>query len=154
MINKKGQGTIEYLIIIAIVVVLALVVVSFLLGTMENMGGISQTQSQTAWRSAEPWAIVEWRLVGSDENLDIVLRNNSFETLGFNSVSIGAGTPDTTAQNVAPAATITKTITGLSGYTAGNRFSIQKDDIAIDFNSGNINNRIQRGVADIVGTVQ
>lgn len=153
MFNKKGQGTIEYLIIIAIVVVIALVVVSLLLDVMGNTGGVSQTQAQTAWRSSEPWAIVEWSLLEAG-NLTVVLRNNSFETLGFNEFGISTNDTNDLASNVAPGGTLVRTISGLTGYTSGNTFSILRDDIFIDYNSGNINNRRQYGAADIVGIVQ
>ncbi len=51
--NSKGQGTIEYLIILAIIIVLALLVVSFVGGFANTGSGINKTQSEAYWKSQE-----------------------------------------------------------------------------------------------------
>jgi uncharacterized protein (UPF0333 family) len=154
MINKKGQGTIEYLIIIAIVVVIALVVVSLLLDVMSNSGGVGEQTAKAAWQSSEPWGVVEWSM-NSDGNLTVVLKNNSFDSLEFNELTVSGTTSTTAATTVPPGATQNVLVPSISGtYTAGQPFSLPQDEILIDFNTGNINNRIQYGAADIVGTVQ
>jgi hypothetical protein len=46
-----GQGTIEYLLIIGVLIVIALITVSVLSGMMGAGGGIDETTSQTYWKS-------------------------------------------------------------------------------------------------------
>ena len=149
--QKRGQGTIEYLVIIAIVVVIALVTVGILLQLMGQGAGINETSSKIAWKSAEPWAIIDWSL-SSGEDLTVTLQNNSGDSLGLNSVAMGNGS-STVGENVSAGATKTITVNGViaAGGTAGDKYVITKDTIVIDFNSATIDNKTQYGVEDIVG---
>jgi hypothetical protein len=152
MLNKRGQGTIEYLVIIAIVVVIALVVVGLLLQVMGNSGGASESSVRAAWKSTQPWAITDWTVSGTTATF--VLRNNSAETLGYNSMQLYSGATNTgSAANVAPGATKTVTVTVTSVASAA-KYSYPKAAIYIDYNTTNISNMKQYGVADIVGTAQ
>ena len=147
---KKGQGTIEYLVIIAIVVVIALVTVGILLQLMGQGAGINSTSSKIAWSSAEPWAITDWSLT-SGNALIVTLQNNSGDTLGLNTVAAGDGT-STVNEDVSAGATKTITIASvISGVDNGEKYVISKDTIVIDFNSSTISNKTQYGVADLVG---
>jgi hypothetical protein len=57
--NVKGQGATEYLVLLAVVLIVALVSVA-LLGFFPGMASDAQiTQSQMYWRSASPISIVE-----------------------------------------------------------------------------------------------
>lgn len=147
--RNKAQGTIEYLVIIAIVVVIALVVVGLLLQVMNQGSGIPETTAKTAWKSAEPWAIVDW--TRSTTSLTVVLKNNTFESMNFNDFNITATDSNITdSDNVAPGATITKTIAVTC--TSGSKYSYPKDYIQIGYDSATINGKVQKGTADIVGT--
>jgi len=56
----KAQGATEYLVLLAVVLIVALVSVA-LLGFFPGMASDAQiTQSQTYWQSAQPIAITEW----------------------------------------------------------------------------------------------
>ena len=149
MFNKKGQGTIEYLVIIAIVVVIALVVVGLLLQVMDQGSGIPEQTAKTAWKSSEPWAIIDWSV--SSTTMTVVLKNNSYETLGFNDMNLNSTDQNATASNVAPGATVNKTFT-VTSITSGNKYSFPKTGIVIDYNSGTISGKTQYGAADILGT--
>jgi hypothetical protein len=150
--NHKAQGTIEYLVIIAIVVVIALVVVGLLLQILGNFGSMSETSLKTAWKSAEPWAITDWSKTGSVVSL--VLKNNTAETLQFNSITLQGTDKNSTARpNIPSGATITITGTASTiACTTGSKYSYPKAGISIDYNTSTISNKIQYGVADIAGT--
>ena len=77
-LNSKGQGTIEYLVIIAIVVVISLVVVALLLGIFDNnTSGVSEKTSIIQAQTM-PVALNEAILgTGTDANGLIVLSNNT-----------------------------------------------------------------------------
>ena len=151
MMAKRGQGTIEYLVIIAIVVVIALVVVGLLLQVMNQGSGVPETTSKTAWKSTEPWAIVDWS--ASTTKLTVVMKNNSFETLDFIDMNLTAGDANAiVASNVAPGATVTRTFA--KTCTSGTKYSFPKSAIGIDYNSSTIAGKRQVAVADIVGTCQ
>jgi hypothetical protein len=60
---QLGQGATEYLVLLAVVLIVALVSVA-LLGFFPGMASDAQvTQSKTYWQGAQPVAITEWRAV-------------------------------------------------------------------------------------------
>ncbi len=150
---KKGQGTIEYLVIIAIVVVIALVVVGLLLQVMQQGNAVPETSAKTAWKSAEPWGITDW--TRSINAMTIVLQNNTSGTLSLESLQVASGDANTYAGfvNVAPGAKVVYTISAdATGCTAGNKYSLPKAGIKIDYNTIDKLDKSQYGAADIVGT--
>ncbi|MDD3084257.1 MAG: class III signal peptide-containing protein [Candidatus ainarchaeum sp.] len=151
MFNKKGQGTIEYLIIIAVVVVIALVVVGLLLQVMNQGSQVPEQTAKIAWQSATPWAIVDWTAVETDGNVQLVLKNQSYETLTFQSFYLTDTDNYTSEINVAPGATLNVTVTGLTGLTEGERYSYPKEYIVINYDTTNISGKVQYGAADITG---
>jgi uncharacterized protein (UPF0333 family) len=158
MMTKKAQGTIEYLVIIAIVVVIALVVVGLLLQLMQQGTGVSETGAKTAWKTAEPWAIVDWSMenVGADCNLTLILKNSSYETMDLAAVRISDNNWDDGITGVMAGATTTSTQVVIPNLTctSGQKYAIAKANIYIDYNSSTIAGKTQTGAADIVGTAQ
>jgi len=158
--EHKGQGTIEYLVIIAIVIVIALVVVGLLLQVMNSGSGVPETQAKATWKSVEPFAIIDWGKSGQE--LTLVLQNNSGETTGFNNfqltsdanISAGAANSDAniSAKSLATGGTYTITVDTGDDCASGTKFSYPKSGITFDYNSPNINNKTQNAVADIIGT--
>ncbi len=150
MFRKRGQGTIEYLVIIAIVVVIALVVVGLLLQVMDQGSGIPEATAKTAWKSAQPWAITDW-----DQNttaLALVLKNNSYESMELEDVHVNGTAAVFEDFNVSSGATSTVYV-ALTATTAGDKYSYAKANIYITYNTANINGKNQYALADIVGTV-
>ena len=149
--EKKGQGTIEYLVIIAIVIVIALVVVGLLLQVMNSGSGVPETQAKATWKSTEPLAIIDWGVVGTEVTL--ILRNNSSETITVNQVTLNSDDKNETVDKaMASGATYTVTIFDATGCTTGSKYSYPKENIDINYNTVNINNKTQNALADIVGT--
>ena len=150
--NHKAQGTIEYLVIIAIVVVIALVVVGLLLQILGNFGTMSETSVKTSWKTANPWSITDWAKTGTTAT--VVLKNNSAETLTLRDVNLSGVTADkntTIVWNVAPQAVVTVTYTGMTSCAVASKYSYPKTGIYIDYNNAYIT-KSQAGIADIVGT--
>ncbi|MFA6064466.1 MAG: hypothetical protein WCW44_01470 [archaeon] len=151
--EHKAQGTIEYLVIIAIVVVIALVVVGLLLQVMNQGSNIPETSAKTAWKSTEPWGIVDWSRA-TDGNLTLVLKNNTADTLEFNEFAIGSSSADKNSNPATVPAYATKVIVITTSATcaSGTKYSYSKTDIYIDYNSTSINGKRMGGAGDIVGT--
>ena len=87
--NKKiiAQGTIEYLVIIAIVVIIGLVVVSMMVGLLDQGSGVSEKSSKLSnWTNTI--AITETS-VDPDGNYLVRLANNSGEELTITGVQVG-----------------------------------------------------------------
>lgn len=148
MITQKAQGTIEYLVIIAIVIVIALVVVGLLLQIMGQGSGVPETAAKAAWKSEQPWAIQDWS--ASTTTLTLVLKNNTGETMDFLDVYVGTDGNTSKTSDIAPGSTTTKTIT--KTCTANTKYSYPKADVYIDYNSSTIASKRQLANNDIVGS--
>jgi len=151
--KTRGQGTIEYLVIIAIVVVIALVVVGLLLQVMNQGSNIPETSAKTAWKSTEPWGIVDWSRA-TDGNLTLVLKNNTADVLYFNEFAVSSATADknSTPTSVLAYATLLIKVPTTAGCASGTKYSYAKTNIYIDYNSASINGKRMGGAGDIVGT--
>jgi hypothetical protein len=149
--NRKGQGTIEYLIIIAIIIVIALSVIMIMLDISSNTITINEQASRSAWQSAEPFAIVNWSM-STGGVIEVVLLNNRFETLELIDVTIDGDVNTDIHSNVAPGAKKNVRISTGNSYSSGDNFSMAKSGVLIEYGTSDINNIIQHGVKDIVGT--
>ncbi len=149
--NRRGQGTIEYLIIIAIIIVIALSVIMIMLDLSSNTVAINEQASRSAWQTAEPFAIVNWSM-STGGVLEVVLLNNRFETLELIDVTIDGDVNSDIAGNVAPGAKKNVRISTGNAYTSGDNFSMSKSGILIEYGTTDINNIVQHGVKELVGT--
>ncbi len=76
--RKKGQGTTEYLIILAVIIVIALVVAG-VMGWFPGMSGqINESQSKTFWTTTSPISLGSWKLAstGAQFNLKNMVQIN------------------------------------------------------------------------------
>ena len=91
--NGKGQGATEYLVLLAVVLIIALVSIA-LLGFFPGIASDAKiTQSKSYWSSQTPFAIVENAVTGGASgtfvNGSIILRNNDASgTMTVNSVKL------------------------------------------------------------------
>jgi uncharacterized protein (UPF0333 family) len=82
----KGQVSTEYLVILAVVLVVALVVV-YLVGGFSGLGaGSLETQSKSYWGSTSPFAVTTVRVSGTA--MDLQMANNDLQLLQLTDVSI------------------------------------------------------------------
>ncbi|MEK6958727.1 MAG: class III signal peptide-containing protein [archaeon] len=152
MTGRKAQGTIEYLVIIAIVVVIALVVVGLLLQIMNQGSNVPESSAKAAWKASAPIAIMDWSASATDGNIQLVFRNNSADTIVDANISINGGTTSKSIGSIAPGSTTTAIKVPYT-CTAGNKFAIVKDSVKITYISGAITSaRTESAAADIVGT--
>jgi len=99
----KGQGATEYLVLLAVVLIVALVSVA-LLGFFPRMASDAQiTQSQAYWQSASPIAVVEvgsayWDNPEQLAGVDIRLRNTGAYAIRLSKV-LGGGANSTQYYN-------------------------------------------------------
>lgn len=83
----KAQGTIEYLVILAVVVIVALIVVSLMINSTAPAQGISGTTSSIA--SASNIIAVTESIVDEDGNYFLKIKNNSGENITITNIKIG-----------------------------------------------------------------
>jgi len=77
--TKKGQGTIEYIVIIAVVIVLALAITIFLLYGLNSGSQIAQASLKASWLSKE--VTIDDFVVDDEGTGRIVIVNNTSEQL-------------------------------------------------------------------------
>ncbi|MCX8163693.1 MAG: hypothetical protein N3D10_04050 [Candidatus Micrarchaeota archaeon] len=93
MIFKKGQGATEYLVLLAVVLIVAMVAIA-LLGFFPGMASDAKiTQSDTYWRGqATPFSVQQHARNSANQNLVLVLQNNEAEQKQLTNISIsGSG---------------------------------------------------------------
>ena len=88
-VSKKSiaQGTIEYLVILAVIVIVGLIVVSLILQSTAPAQGISGTTSQIATAS-NALAVTE-SIVSQDGNYFLKIKNNTGENITITKIEIG-----------------------------------------------------------------
>lgn len=126
MFERKGQGTTEYLIILAVVIVIALVVVG-VMGWIPGLGtGLSESQSKAYWQSTSPFAITTYQVTGGATPI-LVLRNNTSQNLSVTTIKIGNTTVTAADANFTGGQEKSLTAAGSITCTSGNPYSYDVD---------------------------
>jgi len=151
--ERKGQGTTEYLIILAVIIVVALVVVG-VMGWFPGLGtGITEQQSKAYWASTSPIAIKDWQITTDDTQATFAVQNLTTDSVGISGMTVGGETFEL-ANDVNLAAggsgTISGVITGIACPTAGN---VYQYDVTITYSvAGGLAGKTQTGQKPIIGT--
>ena len=106
--SKKGQGATEYLIILAVVIVIALIVVG-VLGGIPGIGSNSQAQAARLYWESQDVAISDYFLSAGTDLLTLTVRNNVEDTITVQSITVG-GTSNSTDLTLNPGETGTYVI--------------------------------------------
>ncbi len=86
---KKGQGATEYLVLLAVVLIVAMVAIA-LLGFFPGLSyDAKKSESDSYWRGASPFQIIEH--AQTDNNLTMVMRNVQTEQLKIVNISVSGG---------------------------------------------------------------
>lgn len=146
--QKSGQGTTEYLIILAVVIIIALIVVS-VLGWFPGFGGaITEQQSQAYWQSQSPLAIVQWNIDTS--NTKLVLRNMTTTNIMVTEISMSGTNLGLTDTNIAGGGEESFTSSSIACASTDSRKQYAYD-ITITYTSPGIANASQAGQKPLVG---
>lgn len=144
----KGQVSTEYLVILAVVLIVALVVVG-LLGWFPGVGGGTlETQSKSYWAAKTPFSISAYKINGT--NVELSMKNMLAEQVTVTAVSF-AGTSLSVTQTAFNAGE-EKKITGTLGTTcgaAGTPFSYS--NVTITYNQGTLTGLTEAGDKPLIG---
>jgi hypothetical protein len=145
---KKGQVSTEYLVILAIVLVVALVVV-FLVGGFAGMGaGTMETQSQQAWGTAAPLSITILKQSGS--NLELEIRNTDVDTLTLTDITMdGASVYSGNTSFPSGQKKVVNATVATSCGAEGTAFSHQ--NVVLTYNKGAIAGKTEVGAKPLIG---
>jgi uncharacterized protein (UPF0333 family) len=91
-ILRKGQASIEYLIILAVVVIIALIVIGVIGGFPGMTRGLSERDSASYWTSADI-GIVRYYINSSNDSVSsqFVIRNNRLFTINLTNITFDTG---------------------------------------------------------------
>ncbi len=149
MINsQKGQVSTEYLIILAVVLVIALVVV-LLVNQSTGLGqGSLETQSKAYWAGAAPFSISSQKATGT--SLQLSMTNQGLDKLTVTSIS-GTGittTAFTTDFSSGQNQVLTVTLAATCGAVGA---PYQYDNVTITYTQGALSGLKQVGLKPLVG---
>jgi hypothetical protein len=147
MFGRKAQGTTEYLIILAVIIVIALVVVGVMGWVPGLSGGLTEQQSRAYWQSTAPFTIVEFKMAGTTADLEV--QNVSANKLTLTEIKFEGvtGTVSSTEFNAGERKLVS--VTGLSACGAtGTGFDY---NVMITYNSKNVTGLKQIGDKSLIG---
>jgi hypothetical protein len=143
----KGQGSTEYLVILAVVLIVALVVIA-LLGFFPGVGGAArESQSASYWSGAQPFSITGFKINGTSVTLSVA--NRLSEKLVMTNISLGG--VGVNASNITFKGGEEKVVQGTlttSCGTAGDGFEY---DVQMTYAQGTITGKKQFGDKPLVG---
>ena len=145
--KNKGQASTEYLVILAVVIIVALVVVAILGGFIDVGRGSGEKASKTYWRGADI-GLMDW-VMSSAGTDTIVIRNNQDYLINVSAVSVG-GTSVAMDVELQPGETSTQT-GAWSSCTSGNSYSYTVV-FTYDNLEHNLTGKTFTGVKNIEGT--
>jgi uncharacterized protein (UPF0333 family) len=124
--NKKGQTATEYLIILAVVIVVALIVVG-VMGGIPGIGtGVSKKAAASYWKSTD--VAIDSYAIASDGAITLNVRNNMDTAVDISELNISTFTMTTGTGVLTPGQT--GTLTGTTGAACTGSFSY---DVSITY---------------------
>ncbi|OIO64286.1 hypothetical protein COY28_02990 [Candidatus Woesearchaeota archaeon CG_4_10_14_0_2_um_filter_57_5] len=120
---KKAQGATEYLVILAVVIIIALVVVGAM-GGIPGIGSGAKARASKAYWQAADLAIPAYALSAGSDLLNVTVRNNFPGSVSGLTISVG-GTSLTCESTSLAAGASTKCSASKTCASAGDAFSYE-----------------------------
>jgi hypothetical protein len=144
---RRGQAAVEYLMILAVVIIIALVVVGVLGGFPTLTAGISEKESAAYWTSSDI-GIVRY-VVGA--NTQMVLRNNKNFAIRDLTVTVGGLAGSMQTITLQPGETTNLAVVSSKSCTSGSySFPVSIDYVDATYGT----NYTYTGAKQLVGTCQ
>ncbi|VVB58689.1 Uncharacterised protein [Candidatus Anstonella stagnisolia] len=149
MVYSKGQGATEYLVLLAVVLMIALVSIA-LLGFFPGLAGDAKvTQSASYWKGARPFGITEYSQ--STTLLNVLIQNNDPDQRVITAIAAEGGctVSPTAAQGTFNGGEKRNiTIASCTTCTTGNTF---EHYVNITYNTNDLTGLKQIGTKPLVG---
>jgi hypothetical protein len=147
MMYRRGQGSTEYLVLLAVALIVALVAIA-LLGWFPGVSGDTrESQSRSYWSGAQPFSILEYK--ANSTSLVLTMRNERSEKLTLQDMTVDGA-------DVAVAVTEfkggeEKTVTVTLPATCGTVGDLFEYDLTIEYDTSTIPGIIQTGARPLIG---
>lgn len=129
---RKAQASTEYLIILAVVIVIALIVIGVMGGIPKIGSGASQRTSASVWGAADV-AIMDYSVKddSSQDDLKLVVQNKLKNTIRINSITLESTNVTMSAVQLTPGQSTEITDTDVGAVcSAGDAYSL---DVSISY---------------------
>lgn len=120
---RSGQGAIEYLMILALVIVIALIIIGAMGGFASISGGVSEKDSATYWAGADV-GITRYFISATPDNSMMVIKNNRVFSINVTSITLGDTSVFNTSTQLAPGSSTNITLSNVPSCTAGQQYLI------------------------------
>ncbi|NYZ75892.1 class III signal peptide-containing protein [Candidatus Micrarchaeota archaeon] len=118
---RKGQSAIEYLVILAAVIIIALIVISVIGGFPGMTRGVTERDSASYWTSADIGIV--WYFISATPGTSVlVIRNNRVVPLNVTSIKFGGTEVFSTPTLLSPASSTNITLTNVPSCTPGQSY--------------------------------
>jgi len=150
MAKVKGQGATEYLVILAVIIIIALVIVS-IMGWFPGIAlGVTEQQSKAYWRSTAPLAIVDWKFTEDANEAALSIQNMTTEAIEIREITINGIPWDVYDVNLG-AGDINRVVRGAEGKACLPDSTYQYN-IEISYQTvGGIPAKTQKGLKPLIG---
>jgi len=115
---RRGQAAIEYLIILAVVVIIALIVIGVIGGFPGMTRGVSERDSAAYWAGADI-GITRYYLSNGTTTSQLVLRNNRLFQVNVSTITFDGSSVFATATPLAPGSSTSVNLTAAACATSG-----------------------------------
>ncbi|MEM3431441.1 MAG: hypothetical protein QXT72_00815 [Candidatus Micrarchaeia archaeon] len=156
--KKKGQATIEYLVLLAVAIIIALVIFAFMGWIPGFAGSLKERQVKLYWSSQYPIQIREYKFFNDSNNGNLTLQVQNVADYQINIIGFSAGNvSNNTTYLLLPGET--KVISYILGsYTnfcqkIGDPYELTNIKINYTIVNG-IENMVEAGDRPLVGTCQ
>jgi len=150
--KKKGQATIEYLVLLAVAIIIALVIFAFMGWIPGFAGSLKERQVKLYWASQFPLQIREYKLTTTGLTLQLQnVADYEIAITGMNT-SIGSSTNSSDGK-ILPGQSKIVTFSGITCSTSGDPYELSDISINYDIVNG-IQGMKETGDRPLVGTCQ
>jgi hypothetical protein len=115
---KRGQSAIEYLVILAAVIIIALIVVAVIGGFPAMTRGVSERDSASYWTDADI-GIVWYFISATPGHSMLIIRDNKVVSVNVTSITFGGTQVFSTPTILSPASSTNITLTNVPSCTSG-----------------------------------
>jgi len=151
--KKKGQATIEYLVLLAVAIIIALVIFAFMGWIPGFAGSLKERQVKLYWASQFPLQIREYRL-SNTTGLTLQLQNVADYEIAITGMNTSIGSSANSSDGkLLPGQSKIVNFSGITCPTAGEPYELS--DISINYNIVNgIQDMKETGDRPLVGICQ
>ncbi|MEM4218600.1 MAG: hypothetical protein QXO35_00955 [Candidatus Micrarchaeia archaeon] len=149
--KKKGQATIEYLVLLAVAIIIALVIFAFMGWIPGFAGSLKERQVKLYWSSQYPIQIREYKY-SSDGNLSLQIQNVADYKITITGINTSVNS-STGNFAVLPGESKIVSFTINPGCTTGNPYELSGVKINYNIENG-LQNMVEAGDRPLVGTCQ